>query len=89
MYQECPIRLVGGPPAGPAPAAAASNRTTPDRRRYEELANVSVQARSYGLPFELSDLVRRFQCRALMRYGRSTGSWSPPGAGNDAGPTSE
>ena len=38
-------------------------------RCYEELANVSAQARSYGLPFELSDLVGRIYGRALARYG--------------------
>jgi 3-hydroxyisobutyrate dehydrogenase len=38
-------------------------------RCYEELVNVSAQARSYGLPFELSDLVGRTYGRALTRYG--------------------
>ena len=53
-------------------------------RCYEELANVSAQARSYGLPFELSDLVGRIYGRALTRYGPV--AMTP---GNDAGPTSE
>jgi 3-hydroxyisobutyrate dehydrogenase len=34
---------------------------------------VSAQARSYGLPFELSDLVGRIYGRALARYGSVDG----------------
>jgi 3-hydroxyisobutyrate dehydrogenase len=38
-------------------------------RCCEELANVTAQAREYGLPVELSDLVTRIHQRALARFG--------------------
>ncbi|WP_433559057.1 NAD(P)-dependent oxidoreductase [Pseudonocardia xinjiangensis] len=38
-------------------------------RCCEELANVTAQAREYGLPVELSELVTRIHQRALARFG--------------------
>jgi len=38
-------------------------------RCWEELANVTAQARELGVPFELSNLVEAIHRRALSRYG--------------------
>jgi 3-hydroxyisobutyrate dehydrogenase len=54
-------------------------------RCYEELANVSAQARSYGLPFELSDLVGRIFGRAVARYGPVEGKLPAVALLEDAG----